>query len=77
MEKRIELIEGKDFTLSALVKRLNKKYKQKKSGKKFELGDIQQYVRRGFLPKAYGNENIEVIENDKIGIKVLRLSSKK
>lgn len=73
----IELKEGRDYTMSALVKALNKEYGSKRSGKEFTLGDIQQYVRRGFIPRLYGGQDIEVVENEKVGVKVLRLISKK
>lgn len=64
---------GQDFTTSALVDFLNEKYGGKKTGKPFTIGDIQQYIRRGFLPKSYGNCEIEVVENEQIGVKVIRV----
>jgi len=72
-KKRIVLRVGEDFTPSALVRHLNECFQSKSSGKEFSIRDVQQYTLRGFLPKAYGGNNIEVIQQDKIGIKLLRL----
>lgn len=70
---RITLTEGKDFTPTALMKYLNDEHGGKSSGEKFNLADIQQYERRGYLPKKYGGMTIEAIKNDKIGVKYLKL----
>lgn len=72
-KKRIVLRVGEDFTPSALVRHLNDCFESKGSGKTFTIRDVQQYTLRGFLPKAYGGNSIEIIRQDKIGIKVLRL----
>lgn len=37
------------FTLTSLVDHLNARY-QKPDGKKFKVGDVQGYIRRGYLP---------------------------
>jgi len=70
------LYPGMDYTTSALVDFLNEKYELKKTGKPFLLGDIQQYLRRGYLPKAYGHHPISVLENEEIGIKIIRVDFK-
>lgn len=62
-----------DFTSAKLVEFLNQKYNAKKSGKNFTLGDIQQYIRRGFLPKIYGDHPIERIKFDQVGISLIRV----
>jgi hypothetical protein len=69
----LKLDKQKDFTTSALVDYLNKEYGSKKTGEKFKLGDVQQYLRRGFLPKNYGNHPISRIEDTDIGIKLIRV----
>lgn len=73
MEKKLVINEETDFTTTALVDHLNKTYSHKKSGSPFTLGDIQQYLRRGFLPKKYGHHPIERVENEKVGIKLIRV----
>jgi len=74
---RIILNEDSDFTTSALVEFLNNKYGGKKTGKPFTLGDIQQYLRRGHLPKPYGHHPISRINSDKVGIKLIRVNFSK
>lgn len=74
MEKEAQFNEKTDFTTSALVDYLNEKYEKKKTGKPFTLGDIQQYLRRGFLPKNYGYHPIERVQNKKIGLKLIRVN---
>jgi len=69
----LKLYEGKDFTTSKLVDYLNDKFGSKKTGKAFKIGDIQQYLRRGFLPKSYGHHPICLIESEEIGVKVVRV----
>jgi hypothetical protein len=67
------LYPGMDFTTSALADYLNEKYKTKKTGQKFLIGDIQQYLRRGYLPRPYGHHPISIVENEQIGIKIVRV----
>ncbi len=62
-----------DFTTSKLVDFLNQRYGTKKTGEHFTVGDIQQYLRRGFLPQKYGDHPIDFIENEEIGIKLVRV----
>lgn len=62
-----------DFTTVRLVDFLNDKYQFKKTGEKFTLNDIQQYLIRGFLPKRYGHHPIARIENEEIGVKLVRV----
>ena len=62
-----------DFTSSKLVEFLNTKYGHKKTEKPFTLGDVQQYIRRGFLPRNYGFHPIERVESNEIGIKLIRV----
>ena len=71
------LNENNDFTVSKLVEFLNDKFKSKKTGSPFTTGDIHQYLRRGFLPKKYGHHPIESIENEDIGVKLVRVYFKK
>lgn len=66
-----------DFTTSKLVDYLNDKYESKKTGEPFTLGDIQQYLRRGYLPKNYGHHPIQRIEDDNTGLKFIRVDFSK
>ena len=70
------LYPGQDYTATKLVDFLNDKYGSKKTGQKFKIGDIQQYLRRGFLPKPYGHHPITFVQNDEIGVKVIRVAFK-
>lgn len=63
-----------DFTSSALVDYLKKKYKKKKGGTEFTFQDVQQYMRRGYLPKAYGHHPLEWVECKEVGVKVIRVN---
>lgn len=72
-KKKVVLNRDTDFTPSALVRWLNDEFESKTSGREFTIRDVQQYTMRGFLPKQYGGNVIEVIEEDEIGIKVLRI----
>jgi len=53
------------FTVEKLVEYLNKKHKTKDNGTPFTGGDVQQYLRRGNLPKSYGHHEIsrEVLQD--------------
>jgi hypothetical protein len=73
MSKKIDINEKTDFTTAALVDHLNKEFGSKETGELFTLGDVQQYLRRGFLPKKYGNNTLERIENAQVGLKLIRL----
>lgn len=66
-----------DFTASALVDFLKEKYGSKKGGTEFTFQDIQQYMRRGYLPKAYGYHPLKRVENDQVGIKLIRVDFQK
>ena len=72
-EEVLILYINKDFTTRKLVNFLNVKYGQKKDGSKFTLGDIQQYLMRGYLPRAYGHHPIERIYNEETGLKFIRV----
>lgn len=76
-EKVLILYVNKDFTTRKLVDFLNTKYGLKKEGSKFTLGDIQQYLRRGHLPKAYGYHPIERIYSQETGLKFIRVYTNK
>jgi hypothetical protein len=76
VKKKIVLNKESDFTPSALVRWLNENYQAKSSGNQFTIRDVQQYTMRGSIPRQYGGKLIEVIEEDAIGIKILRLKSK-
>lgn len=52
MEKEIK--EGKQLTLTGITYWLNENFK-KQSGNDFTTGDVQSYIRRGYLPKYLGN----------------------
>jgi len=61
--------ENKVFTLCTLRDYLNKKFKQKKSGKQFNILDIEQYVNKGHLPVYIGGFVIKEINNKNIEAK--------
>lgn len=67
------LVEGRDFTTKSLASFLNEKHDGKKTGKDFTSGDIQQYYLKGKLPLEYGGHPIEIIENETVGCKFLRV----
>lgn len=50
---------AQDLTLTGIVDFLNKKYKQKKTGKPFAVTDVQRYIVRGHLPHYIGGWVIE------------------
>lgn len=66
-----------DFTPSQLRDWLNKNFTTKESGKPFTNSDVYMYTKRGHLPDFYTGAKITVIENKSIGIKILRLITKK
>ena len=70
---RFVLDTDKDFTPGALVDHLNNTLGTKKGGKKFTFSDVQQYIRRGFLPKAYGGNPLSWRESEEIGVRVIRV----
>ena len=76
IKKKIVLHKDSDFTPSTLVRWLNETQHVKGSGKEFTIRDVQQYTLRGSIPRQYGGQSIEIIEEDSIGIKILRLKTK-
>lgn len=48
----------KKKSLTGLVHWLNENF-VKQTGKKFSVGDVQSYIRRGHLPEYLGNNKIE------------------
>lgn len=72
-DKKLILTAYQDFSTSKLVSYLNDKHEGKRTGTPFTMNDIQQYIRRGKLPVRIGNHPIEVIENEEIGVKVIRV----
>ena len=75
--KQIRLNKETDFTPSQLRDYLNKTFTTKVSGRPFTNSDIYQYSKRGKLPDEYGGYEIKIIEDEKIGIKVLRVNFEK
>lgn len=59
-------------TLSQLVVELNDRFGKKKTGKKFKVEDVQQYVKRGKIPEYLGGNEI-VKDKDFPGLKVYNL----
>lgn len=56
----------------SLLQYLINKYKTKTSGKEFKIFDIHQYMRRGHLPKQYGNNALDIVkERGVFWIKIL------
>lgn len=70
-EVSMELTPGKDFTTTGLKNYLNEKYGGKKTGRDFTIGDLQQYIIKGRLPKEYGGHPISVRENEEISLKII------
>lgn len=71
-----------DYTFTGLCNYLNDKYGSKRidgkeTGNEFNHQDIQQYCRRGYLPKKYGGHTIEVIKDEHLGITLLRIEGLK
>ena len=62
-----------DFTPKQLKEFLNNKYGTKTGGRPFTNADIYTYTKRGKLPHEYGDNVIQVIYNESIGVKILRL----
>jgi hypothetical protein len=71
--EKVQLNPDTDFTLAALRDYLNDRWGAKESGKAFNIQDIQGYEAKRHIPDAYGGYDIEVLENDLMGIKLLRL----
>lgn len=62
-----------DFTPIQLREWLNRKFSTKISGRPFTNQDVYCYARRGYLPKEYTGAEIKFVENNEIGVKILRL----
>jgi len=66
MKNKNYLVKGK--TMTGLMKWLNgeeNKELKKKNGTAFTIGDVQGYVKRGYLPIEMGNNEIEKDETFK------------
>ena len=63
-------LEPNEYTIQSLIEYLNKKYK-KKSGKKFNISDVSQYLIRGYLPYRYGGQLITTKKES--GVKIIIL----
>lgn len=51
-----KLVENR--TLTGLVSWMNERFSCKESGSKFTVQDLQNYVRRGYIPKYLGGNLI-------------------
>jgi hypothetical protein len=51
-----------NLNLTGMVKFLNEKFGNKKTGKKFTTQDVQQYIELGSLPKYLGLYDIERVK---------------
>jgi hypothetical protein len=71
--EKVQLNTDTDFTLASLRDYLNERFGQKSSGKPFTIQDIQGYEAKRHIPDAYGGYEVQVLENEEIGIKLLRL----
>jgi len=69
----ITLNEETDFTITALMAYMKEKHGTKKSGKPFRNGDAQGWMLRGNIPASYGGYKLEYVENEAIGIKLIRV----
>ena len=58
-----------EFTEDSLLETLKTRFGKKKNGKDFVKNDIVQYIIRGKIPKAYGNNKLTV--GEQFGIKLL------
>jgi len=68
------ILEENEYTIQALIDRLNKRF-SKASNKKFNHSDISQYCIRGYIPYKYGGEIISISEQH--GIKIITLNENK
>ncbi len=71
--KVITLVEGTDYTLTALASMLNEVYGCKKNGSKFTTDDIHKYMKRGSIPIHYGGSSLVEISNCSMGLKMVRV----
>lgn len=62
----------KQKTLTGIKVWMNEEFKEKKSGKPFLLNDVQNYVKRGNLPKYLGNFTV-VEDNSVEGVKLYKI----
>lgn len=56
-EKKEFLVKGR--TLTGLVNWLNEGMYVKQTGGKFTVGDVQSYIKRGYIPEYLGKNRIE------------------
>ena len=57
MDNSVKVIE-ENLTMSGILRWLEDKYGKKKTGKPFNIQDVQGYVRRDRLPYNYGGYEI-------------------
>ncbi len=65
-------LDKNEYTISSLKDFLVKKFGKKTTGKEFTIGDIHQYLIRGYLPHKYGGNTITVKTQN--GIKIITLN---
>lgn len=49
------------YSLTTLTAYLNERFKVKKSGKPFKFEDVQQYIKKGRIPRYLGDITIEKV----------------
>ena len=59
-----ETIELKLVSMTGIVKFLKDKYGKKKTGKEFNISDVQGYVLRGSTPNYLGGYKIVLVKSD-------------
>ena len=68
---RIMELGKNEYTIQSLLEYLQKKYKEKITGKEFNHSDVAQYCLRGNLPYRYGGNKLLIKKES--GIKIITL----
>lgn len=73
--KRVVLIVGEHFTLTALAAFLNKSDFKKESGEPYTAMDVQKYLRRGHLPEYLGGCALGECRYPDMGLRLIKLDN--
>jgi hypothetical protein len=71
--KWIVIEKGKTFTQTKLKYSLNELYGNKKTGNPFTVADINKYVDRGHLPTYLGANELKIVDDREVGIKLIEV----
>ncbi len=67
-------LEENEYTIQTFIEYMNKNFK-KKTGERFNISDIFQYLLRGYLPYRYGGKLIT--DRKESGIKIITIHENK